>query len=150
MPGSTAASMRAPSKAQVQDAIGAGLARAVRTAGGQGSLADRIETSPDTIRRALSGETTPQPHVLIGSLIAEPTALNEALALVGLTATPLRAEPANDMTLLSRLTGAGADVAQMLLDGLLCHRDQAALAERFRALIPMMQAVVDAADRRAA
>lgn len=137
-------------KSEVSDALAPGIMRAVRAAGGKGSLSDAIDASTKTVDRALTGETVPEFHTLLAVAAVEPTALNEALALVGLIATPLRADPANDMTLLSALTGAGAEVARLLLDGLLCHRDQATLAETFRKVIPMMQAVVDAHDRRVA
>ena len=134
-------------KSDVSDALVPGITRTIRTAGGKGSLSDAIDASTKTIDRALTGESMPEFHTLLNMAAVDQTALNEALALVGLTATPLRAQPANDMSLLSALTGAGAELAKRLLDGFLCHRDKGELAEIFRALIPGMQSIVDENDR---
>ncbi|PZT91970.1 MAG: hypothetical protein DI625_14650 [Sphingomonas sp.] len=144
------AAPRPVAKAQVSDAIASGLHRAIKAAGGKGACADRMEVDPKTLNRQLSGESTLDATNMLAMLSVDRTSMNDALALYGLIATPKTAQAANDMELLASLTGAGAEMVRRLLDGLLCHKDKAALAELFRPLIPAMQAIVDEHDKRVA
>lgn len=147
---SKSARLSPPSKAQVLSAVSVGMSRAVSTAGGKGALADRVETSSDTIGRAMSADNVPSFHVLLGTLLIDPTALNEALALVGMQAAPLNASAANDMELVGSLSSTVTEFLHRLADGKRCHVDTAILAELFRRVIPQMQAIVSEHDARVA
>ncbi len=101
-----------------------------------------------TVRRGISGPSLPSAENLLNSLAADPTALNEVLALYGLSATPKVATPANDMQLAAGLGHSLAEFIDRLRDGKRCHVDTAVLAALFRELIPQMQAIVDEDDAR--
>lgn len=135
---------RAAAKAQVSAALAAGWGRVIHLRG-KGALADGIGVSERGINRALIGETVPELHNAINSLTVDATALDEVLALVGFSLTPIDARGVDDMQLVTGLSGAVADYLARMGDGR-CHVDTAALAKLFRPLIGQMQAIVDADD----
>lgn len=141
---------RPASKSHVSDALSSGLSRAVATAGGKGACADRMEVEPKTLSRWLGGETMPELHLAAGALSVDRTALNDVLALYGLTATPKVAEAANDMALVGALSNSVTEFLRLIADGKRCHIDTAVLATLFRPLIPQMQSIVDEHDKRVA
>lgn len=109
------------SKARLQQALAAGWSRCTNHMG-LGKFADDADMDSSTVRRAIGGPSLPYTDNLLNSLAADPSALDEVLALYGLE---LR-----------------------LRDGKRCHVDTAVLAKLFRPLIPQMQAIVDEDDRR--
>lgn len=135
-------------RADVSAALAAGWGRAAFVHG-KGALADGVGITPRCVNRALTGETTPELVAAVNSLLVDPTALDEVLALVGFRAVPLDAIAADDLTLVVGLTGAGADYVERLADGRIDHVDEAALARRFRQLIGPMEAVIARAAARA-
>jgi hypothetical protein len=135
------------SKTKLSAAVSAGWSRAANKLG-QGAFADAADMDSVTVRRGISGPSLPAGENLLNSLAADPTALNEALALYGLIATPKQAQAANDMALAAGLGHGLAELIERLRDGKRCHVDTAILAALFRELIPQMQAVVDEADER--
>jgi len=137
----------AQSKTNLSLAISAGWSRCANNMG-PGAFADRADMETVTVRRGIAGPSLPASENLLNSLAADPTALNEALALYGLTATPKEAQTANDMALVTGLSGAVAEYLKRISDGQRCHIDEAVLAAMFRPLIPQMQAIVDADDAR--
>lgn len=102
-----------------------------------------------TVRRGIAGPSLPSAENLLNSLAANPTALDEVLALYGLQATDKTASPANDMDLVASLMGAAAEYLERIRDLKRCHVDTAILAKLFRPLIPQMQAIVDEDNARA-
>lgn len=140
---------KAQSKTKLSAAIGAGWSRCVNKHG-QGAFADSADMDAVTVRRGVSGPSLPAAENLLNSLAADPTALNEALALYGLTATPKVADAANDMALATGISSALSEYLRRIADGQRCHIDEAVLAEMFRPLIPQMQAIVDIHDARVA
>lgn len=137
-------------KSEVSAALAVGLSRAIRNAGGKGTLADSMDASVKTLDRALTGDSVPELHTALNALNADATALDEVLRLYGFRAAPLRADAANDMTLAAELSNTVTEFLKRLSDGKRCHLDTAVLAELFRRLIPQMQAVVDEHDTRVA
>lgn len=137
------------SKTKLSRAVSAGWSRCA-LAMGQGAFADQSDMDAVTVRRALSGPSLPSAENLLNSLAADPTALNEALGLYGLIATPKQSTAANDLELAAGLGHSVAELIDRLRDGKRCHVDTAVLAALFRELIPQMQAVVDEDDARRA
>jgi hypothetical protein len=137
----------AQSKTKLSAAISAGWSRCAHKVG-PGKFADDGDMDAVTVRRGISGPSLPAAENLLNSLVADPTALNETLALYGLIATPKQAQAANDMALAAGLGHGLAELIERLRDGKRCHVDTAVLAALFRELIPQMQAVVDEADER--
>jgi hypothetical protein len=135
------------SKTKLSAAIAAAWGR-VSNSMGRGSFSDASDFNSVTLERALKGPSLPAAENLLNSLAADPTALEEVLDLYGLTATPKRAEAANDLALVTDMSGAVAEFLKRIADGKRCHIDEAILAELFRPIIPQMQAIVDSHDRR--
>ncbi|MBY8333146.1 hypothetical protein [Qipengyuania pacifica] len=139
-------------KTNLSRALSAAWGR-VSNALGKGTFADKAGFGDTvTINRALTGPSLPSSENLLNSLAADPNALEEVFALYGLDSPrPKNAQPANDMDLVTNLSGTVAEYLQRLADGKRCHVDTAVLAKLFRPLIPQMQAIVDEdAKRRAA
>jgi DNA-binding phage protein len=139
-----------PNKAEVSQALAIGLSRAIRTAGGKGSLADGMDTSTKTLDRALTGETLPELHTALAATQTDLTALDEVFKLYGFHASLNRVEAANDMELAASMSSTVTEFLKRLSDGKRCHIDTGVLAELFRRLIPQMQALVDEHDARVA
>lgn len=137
----------AQSKTRLSAAISAGWSRC-SNAMGAGTFADAADMDAVTVRRGVSGPSLPSAENLLNSLASDQTALNEVLALYGLIAMPKVAEAANDMHLVTGLSGAVAEYLKRIADGKRCHIDEAVLAALFRPLMPQMQAIVDADDAR--
>lgn len=138
-----------PSKTDVSRALGAAWGRSIHRLG-KGTFADKIDATPRTIDRALTGDSVPELHTALASLLADPCALEEVLSLYGFTATPKRSQPANDMALAAGLGHSLAEFIDRLRDGKRCHVDTAVLAALFLELIPQMQAIVDEDEARRA
>lgn len=139
-----------PSKSDVSDALAAGLARAIRTAGGKGTLADCMGTSTKTLDRALTGETLPELHTALAALLSDITALDEVFKLYGVHVALNQIAAANDMELAASMSNTVTEFLKRLADGKRCHVDTGVLAELFRRLIPQMQSIVDEHDERVA
>lgn len=137
----------AQSKTNLSSAVSAGWSRCANAVG-RGAFTDNADFDPVTLRRGIAGPSLPAAEHLLNSLAADPTALNEALALYGLIATPKEVQAANDMALVTGLSGAVAEYLKRIADGKRCHIDEGVLAAMFRPLIPQMQAIVDADDGR--
>jgi hypothetical protein len=135
------------SRTKLSGAISAGWSRCALKIG-HGKFADDADMDAVTVRRGIAGPSLPSAENLLNSLAADPTALNEALALYGLIAAPKQANPANDMQLAAGLGHSVAELIDRLRDGKRCHIDTAVLAALFRELIPQMQAIVDEDDAR--
>lgn len=147
MPDKQVCRRRPQSKTRLSGAISAGWSRCAN-AMGQGAFADGSDIDPVTVRRGIAGPSLPAAENLLNNLAADPSALNEALALYGLTATPKVAEPANDLALVTGMSSAVAEYLRRIADGQRCHIDEAVLAELFRPIIPQMQAIIDRHDAR--
>lgn len=137
--------VRARSKQEVGAKLAAGWAR-VTSDFGKGAFADRLEISVGTVNNALTSASVPEFHTALNSLLADPTALDEALALYGYKLCPNTADAANDMATaadLSHLAGAFIDA---LSDGKRDHRETLALAERARPLVKALSGLIIQAD----
>ncbi len=134
----------AQTRQRVSGALAAGWARV--SAGRKGEFADNLEICHKTINRTLTGETLPELHTALNSLVDDPTALDEVLALYGMMLVRRRAVHGSESELLSGLGHTLAEAIDRMRDGKLCHIDKLALADLFRPLIPQMAAIVDEAD----
>lgn len=134
------------SKSKLSAAVGAAWGRVANSIG-RGSLADKAGMDEQTVKRAVAGPSLPAAEHLLNSLVADPTALQEVLALYGLKAVPATASAANDMDLVTDLSRTVAEYLARIADGKRCHIDTAVLANLFRPIIPQMQAIVDESDR---
>ncbi|TCM33774.1 hypothetical protein [Novosphingobium sp. ST904] len=138
--------VRSNDKSDVSKAISAGWARILRTVG-KGTFADSIDIGTKTIDRALTGESVPELHTALNSLAVDITALDEVFALYGLRVKPLKAEPANDLATISRLSNLAGQFAEALSDGHRDHRETCQLADTIRPLMTALTAICLEADQ---
>lgn len=137
--------IKAQSKTTLSAALGAAWGRVANEIG-RGTFADRADFDQVTLARATAGPALPSAENLLNSLAADPTALDEVLALYGLAVRPSFVAQGTDIELLSRLGHTLAEYIDRMRDGKRCHNDTLALAVLFRPLIPQMAAIVDEAD----
>jgi hypothetical protein len=133
------------SKAKLSSAVSAAWGRVSHDVG-KGKFADDGGMDTVTVNRALTGPSLPSAEHLLNSLAADPTALDEVLALYGLAVRPAVATACADMELLGALGHALSEYIDRMRDGKRCHNDTLALAMLFRPLIPQMASIVDEAD----
>lgn len=137
----------APEKSDVSAALSVSWARAARNAG-KGSLADKAKVSTKTIDRALTGETVPELHTALASMLADESALDEVFALYGLDRPRWKhSAAANDLHTVSDLTGLASAFCRALEDGNRDHTETLELARLIRALKPALSAILEEADR---
>lgn len=136
-----------PSKSDVSGALSVSWARTARVVG-KGAMADRIDGSTKLIDRALIGETVPELHTALASLLADDGALDEVFALYG-RARParLQSEAANDMATVSDLSGLVHAFCDAIKDGTRDHRETLAIADLVRAIMPALTDILDEANR---
>lgn len=136
----------APAKSEVSAALAVGWARAARQ--GKGAMADKIDASTKTIDRALTGDSLPELHTALASMLADESALDEVLALYGRGRPPrLNSEAANDLATVSDLSGLVAAFCDAIKDGNRDHRETLAIAELVRAIMPALTDILDEANR---
>lgn len=133
------------SKTKLSAALGAAWGR-VSLEIGKGAFADKAEFDEVTISRAMRGPSLPSAEHLLNSLCADLSALDEVLALYGLSVTARNPAAANDMELAAGLGHSLSELIDRMRDGKRCHLDTLALGELFRRVIPQLQAIVDEAD----
>ncbi|WP_156367187.1 hypothetical protein, partial [Novosphingobium sp. KN65.2] len=131
-------------KAQVSAKLAIGWARA--TANRKGAFADAIDIDAKTVNRTLTGETVPELHTALNSLVFDPTALDEVFALYGVKITPLQSEAANDLHTISSLSNLAGQFASALEDGHRDHRETCQLADAARPLMQALAAICAEAD----
>jgi hypothetical protein len=134
-------------KDEVQARLAAAWARTIaRMNGRKNTFADAIGCCPDTVSNALSGNTVPELHTALNSLLADPNALDEVLSLYGFILVPNDMEMSPDMQTLAQMGKAMAEFLDALRDGKRTHRETLELAEELRPLIPRLTQIVHEAE----
>jgi hypothetical protein len=133
-------------KQHVSRAIAAAWSRITVTPG-RGQFADHLEISTGTVDNAMTGKTVPELHTALNSLLFDPTALDEVLALYGFRLAPSTAEAANDMALAAGVTIAMGQLVAALSDGRRDHTETLTIADLLRPHLPAITAIVREADQ---
>lgn len=137
----------APAKSDVSAALSVSWARTARITG-KGAMADKLHSSTKTIDRALTGETLPELHTSLASLLADDGALDEVFALYGRGRPPrLNSMAANDLSTVSDLSGLVSAFCHAIQDGQRDHRETLAIADLVRAIMPALTDILDEANR---
>ena len=133
-------------KHRVKALVAAGWARVIAGLGdgGKQRFADGIDTSSRTVEYALAGNTLPEAHTLLNSLLVDPTALSEVLAALGFQLVPSNARASDDLSLASGLTEVTGDLIRNR--GRRSPRDTLILADKLRPIIAEEEAIVREAD----
>ena len=137
--------IRTRSKTEVSGALAAGWARV--SANRKGQFADKLGIDTKTVNRALTGETLPELHTALNSLVDDLTALDELGALYGIEFRVKEPVAANDLSTVSDLSKLAGQWAEALSDGNRGHRETLALADAIRPLIKALSNVIVEADR---
>lgn len=134
-------------KMDTSSALAEGWARVSRKLG-KGAFADELDVDVKTINRALTGETLPELHTALNSLLSDPMALNEVFKLYGLESPRRRDDhAANDLETLASISHLAGRWIDALADGNRDHRETCQLTDAIRSLLPALSALVAEADR---
>jgi hypothetical protein len=114
--------------------------------GRKNTFADHIGCCPDTVSNALAGNTVPELHTALNSLIADPNALDEVFSLYGFQLVPLDLQLSPDMQTLALMGRALSEYIDAVSDGKRTHRETCELAEELRPLIPRLTQIVHEAE----
>lgn len=114
--------------------------------GNKTKFAGSVGCCPDTISNALAGNTVPELHTALNSLLACPNALDELFGLYGFQLVARNVEMTPDMVTLHQMSRVVAEFIDALRDGKRNHRETLELAEEIRPLIPRLTAIVHEAE----
>lgn len=135
-----------PSELQYHQALVSGLAR-VAAKTGRGNLADRSHRTTRALDKLFSGACADTSGKgLLDFLCADPTALDEVLALYGLKLSPVEAEAGQDFTTIADSAALLATFTDAMRDGRRDHRETIAIAEKARGVVPHLTAIIAEAD----
>lgn len=137
---------RAPTKAEVSAAIGMDW-QSVSFRHSKSLLADTIDADAKTVNRAITGETLPELHKALASLLVDPTALQRTLALYGGRFVPDSASAANDLATIGDLSALVTAFVNALEDGVRDHQETITLADLIVPLIAKLTHILDEARR---
>lgn len=99
------------------------------------------------VSRAISGESLPEAHTILNSLVVDPAALFNTFLSFGVVAVPVEDGDCDDSAVISQMLRAATDYFERMKDGRRDHGDTLALAELFRPLIPAMLCVIREANQ---
>lgn len=138
---------QAPTELQYHQALVSGLARvAVHT--GRGNLADKSNRTTRALDKLFSGSCNDTSGKgLLDFLNADPTALDEVLAIYGFQLAPVSAQCAPDFAIIADAAEIVATYTDALRDGHRDHRDTIRIAEKARPVISGLQGIVAEADQ---
>ena len=127
-------------------ALVAGLAR-VAVKLGRGNLADKSERTTKALDKLFSGSSMDTSGKgLLDFLLADPSALDEVLALYGFQLSPLTGEAAIDFEIIADAAALTAEHTQAMRDGRRDHRDTIRIADRARPVVAQYTAIIREAD----
>lgn len=135
-----------PSELQYHEALIAGLARAAANVG-RGNLADKSNRTTRALDKLFSGASADTSGKgLLDFLCADPTALDEVLALYGFQLAPVQASPAIDFEIIADAAALTAEHTDAMRDGRRCHRETIRIADKARPVVARYSAIIAEAD----
>ncbi len=135
------------SEQQYHGMLIAGLSR-VSASIGRGALADksgRTTRALDKLFSGASGDTTGKG--LLDFLAADPSALDEVLALYGFQLAPLGFDAALDFEIIADTSGLLAEHTEAMRDGRRDHRETMRIADKARPVVQRFQSIIAEADK---
>lgn len=138
---------RPVSEQQYRGMLIAGLAR-VSAIHGRGTLADKSNRSTralDKLFSGASGDTTGKG--LLDFLKADPTALDEVLALYGFQLAPLGFDAVQDFAIIADTAALTAEHTEAMRDGRRDHRETIRIADKARPVIARYAGIIAEADK---
>lgn len=135
----------APTDSQFHAALVAGLSRAALMLG-RGNLADKSGRTTRALDKVFHG-SNPNAKGLLDFLVAEPTALDELLALYGYRLTPLMCDAAIDFEIIADSAALHAEHTEAMRNGNRDHRETIRIAEKARPVVAKYAAIIQEADQ---
>lgn len=137
------------SKEVVQSRLAAAWARTIAGMDGKkATFAEMIGCHPDTVSNALSGNSVPELHTALNSLLACPDAMFEVFALYGFRLVPDDHLMSPDMQTILEMSEALTAYIAAMEDGRRDHRETLTIAEKVRPLLSKLTALVADADEK--
>lgn len=138
---------RGPSELQYHEALVAGLARAAANTG-RGNLADKSGRTTRALDKLFSGSCADTSGKgLLDFLLADPSALDEVLALYGYGLHRLGSAGAEDFAAIADSAALAAEHTQAMRDGARDHRETLRIAEKARPVVAAYSGIIAEADR---
>lgn len=138
---------RFPSKLDVSSHLAAGWARVMARIG-RGNFTDKMGVDRKVVSRALGQETVPELHTVLASLLVDPTALDEVLALYGFGLHRLPESSGGvDPERLGDVLEFASETSRFARGNPNDHRAKLVLAERARPVVQFAAGLVAEADR---
>jgi len=136
-----------PSELQYHEALIAGLARVASNVG-RGNLADKSNRTTRALDKLFSGSSADTSGKgLLDFLCADPSALDEVLALYGFQLAPAEALPAIDFEIIADTAALQAEHTEAMRDGRRCHRETIRIADKARPVVARYSAIIAEADQ---
>lgn len=137
---------RPPSELQFHEALVAGLARAAAGIG-RGNLADKSNRTTRALDKLFSGASADTSGKgLLDFLLADPTALDEVLALYGFQLAPRDTSLAIDFEIIADTAAVIAEHTDAMRDGRRDHRETIRIADKARPVVQRYSAIIAEAD----
>lgn len=137
---------RPPGELQYHEALVAGLARSA-AAIGRGNLADKSNRTTRALDKLFSGSSADTSGKgLLDFTLADPTALDEVLALYGLQLAPLDPSCAIDFEIIADAAALTAEHTDAMRDGRRDHRETIRIADKARPVVQRYSAIIAEAD----
>src|SRR5690606_21604563 len=123
-----------------------GLARVASNVG-RGNLADKSNRTTRALDKLFSGSSADTSGKgLLDFLCADPSALDEVLALYGFQLAPAEALPAIDFEIIADTAALQAEHTEAMRDGRRCHRETIRIADKARPVVARYSAIIAEAD----
>lgn len=136
-----------PSELRYHEALLAGLAR-VAASIGRGNLADKSNRTTRALDKLFSGASSDTSGKgLLDFLRADPTALDEVLALYGFQLAPLDASAMIDFEIIADAAALTAEHTDAMRDGRRDHRETIRIADKARPVVSRYSAIIAEADQ---
>jgi hypothetical protein len=137
---------QAPTELQYHQALVAGLARVAGHLG-RGNLADKSNRTTRALDKLFSGAVSDTSGKgLLDFLRADPTALDEVLALYGFQLAPIGNEPAIDFDIIADTAALAAEHTEAMRDGRRDHNETIRIANKARPVVARYQGIIAEAD----
>lgn len=136
----------APTELQYHQALVAGLARVAGHLG-RGNLADKSNRTTRALDKLFSGAVSDTSGKgLLDFLKADPSALDEVLALYGYQLAPIGADAVLDFEIIADAAALTAEHTEAMRDGRRDHRETMRIADKARPVVARYQGIIAEAD----
>lgn len=131
---------------QYHQALVAGLARVAGHLG-RGNLADKSNRTTRALDKLFSGAVSDTSGKgLLDFLKADPSALDEVLALYGFQLAPIGRDSVLDFEIIADTAALAAEHTEAMRDGRRDHRETIAIADKARPVVARYQGIIAEAD----